>query len=498
MSLSKALLASFPYNCYEIGHTWTPHCSQAWLDLWFSTFVRSLKLYGVLYLVSQIVSRRYGMRAFVQTFKSAINSSMFISQNFFLYLALACTSRQLLGRLHMFPATFLAGFLSAGCAILIERPGRRAVLAVYMLNLASDIIYRMLRSRGLVKDVPYGEVAIFALSLGSYIYYARKHGYVDDAVTFAIRHVIGEGELEGTDAATRTSNGKGSCQGDGVPPNGHIPQLASDSCYANGSQRATSPMNGTCKDNSNGGVKRSGPVNGTYAPTSQLGWASRFLKSRHASCRHTQGCLLKLCQTLVKYGSLGCAAGFGLSLFGDLRRGRRKRLLEHILGSTSVRGTCFLAGLSGAYSMVSCSLRWMSDGQRDWHGMVAGCVAGLASMAAPSSNASLYILWKLVELVYLKSAEENLVPSFRNAPVLLYAFCTGLMLYVAVIEPHNLRPQYLKFLDDICGNLMSKINRAPLDILGHHSSAAFPGYFPVDLDPKYVSKEFLQTVLIWA
>lgn len=52
MSLSKALLASFPYNCYEIGHTWTPHCSQAWLDLWFSTFVRSLKLYGVLYLVS--------------------------------------------------------------------------------------------------------------------------------------------------------------------------------------------------------------------------------------------------------------------------------------------------------------------------------------------------------------------------------------------------------------------------------------------------------------
>ncbi|KAG0417458.1 hypothetical protein HPB47_005610 [Ixodes persulcatus] len=50
MTLSKFLSMSLPYNCYEIGHTWTPHCSEAWLDLWFITFVRSLRLYGLLYL----------------------------------------------------------------------------------------------------------------------------------------------------------------------------------------------------------------------------------------------------------------------------------------------------------------------------------------------------------------------------------------------------------------------------------------------------------------
>ncbi|KAH9383327.1 hypothetical protein HPB48_024447 [Haemaphysalis longicornis] len=184
MSLSKFLGASMPYNCYEIGHTWTPHCSQAWLDVWYNTFTRALRLYGLLYLVGQLVARRHGARAFMQTFWSAFDSSMFLSQNFFIYLALVCTLRRLTGRLHLMQSTLVCGFVSSACAITIERPASFSFL-YFFLQEASEIIYRMLRSRGFVRDIPYFEVAMFALSLGGYIYYAR--------------HLIGKEELVGND-----------------------------------------------------------------------------------------------------------------------------------------------------------------------------------------------------------------------------------------------------------------------------------------------------------
>lgn len=514
MTLSKFLTASLPYNCYEIGHTWTPHCSQAWLDLWFTTFVRALRLYGLLYLVGQIISRRYGVRAFVQTLKSTVNSSMFISQNFFLYLVFACVSSRLMGRLSIIPATFLSGCLSAGCAILIERPGRRVMLAVYMLNLATDILYRMLRSRGIVKDIQHGEVAVFALSLGGYIYYSRKHGYFEDMVPFVLRHLFGAEELHGSEHQ-KTKNASllvnVDSQVDGIQDGNdplcdgtgrvHAAGQVSGNEIVNGLATASSQETRHASKISHAKGKRDINANEPLSTIpSQRCLAANILGARHPSCQHSSGCLALFSRHMAKFASLGWAVGFGFSLFGDLKRlpSRRRSFLKHLFGSSSLRSACFLGGLTGVYRFVSCSLRWASNGQRDWHGLVAGTAAGLTAAAAPNSNAALYLLWKLIELAYLKSAEENLVPKFSSAPVFLYSLCTGIMLYAAILEPHNLRPQYLKFLDDICGNLMSRMNRVPLDILGLHSSSAFPDFFPLNLDPKHVSRGFLQHVLIWS
>ncbi|EEC04456.1 hypothetical protein IscW_ISCW003374 [Ixodes scapularis] len=321
--------------------------------------------------VGQIVSRRYDVRAFVQTFKSAVNSSMFISQNFFFYLVFGCIS--------------------------------------------------------------------------------RKHGYFEDPVTFVIRHLFGAEELHGTESKKTK----------------HASLLVNGGCQANGIEdgkdprcNATSPVNGTARVNGSGIVdgfetisskktshaKRIVHVDGNrdvnanekcftneQLPTlsSQRCLAVRVLTSRHLSCQHPFGCLAQFCRNMAKFASLGWAVGFGIGLLGDLKRlpGRRRPFLAHVLGPSSLRSACFLGGLTGIYKLLSCSLRWASNGQRDWHGLVAGSAAGLAAVAAPNSNASLYLLWKLIE---------------------------------AILEPHNLRPQYLKFLDDICGNLRrSSDNNVP-------------------------------------
>lgn len=509
-----------PYNCYEIGHTWTPHCSQAWLDVWYNTFTRALRLYGLLYLVGQLVARRHGARAFMQTFWSAFDSSMFLSQNFFIYLALVCTLRRLTGRLHLMQSTLVCGFVSSACAITIERPARRSVLALYMINLASEIIYRMLRSRGFVRDVPYFEVAMFALSLGGYIYYARKNGHFNDFVPLVLRHLIGKEELVGNDQLEAklalkeavllqppcdvdklvrmcdvtpitetliTCNGSGHIYGyKATKVNGQVTASTGVEGNADGVSCVKRTLFDKAARDHNGNALR------VSSPVSQL------LGARHCSCRHQSSCLVNFLKAVLKFGSVGWAAGFGYSLLKGYRRLRVRHLLPRLLlGAPSLRTGCFLGGMTGLYSLSSCLLRWWSGGQRDWHGLVAGAAGGLASAACPSSYVSLYLLWKLIELVYLKSAERRLVPKFDDAAVWLYAVCTSIMLYVAILEPHNLRPQYRKFLDDISGKLMSTINRVPLDQLGLHSSQSYPHFFPLNLDGRYVSRHFLQHVLIW-
>lgn len=521
MSLSKFLCASVPYNCYEIGHTWTPHCVQAWFDVWYNTFTRAVKLYGVLYLANQLVGRRHGVRAFKKTLRSTFDSSMFISQNFFLYMVLVCVSTQWTGRLHLMRSTLLCGFISSAFAITIERPERRSALALYMLNLASEIVYRMLRSRGIVTDIPNIEVAMFSLSLGGYIYYARKNGHFNDVVSTLLRHLFGKEELDGyaqleAKLALREAELlKAPGDVDGlvrlcdVTPITEAPPLITDNvngtkheakvngAHKNGSPRAKSWAN--LHGVTNGGllVDQGARVRGGILRL--LNGAFRLLSDRHCTCRHQHSCLANFVKIALKFGSVGWAAGVGFGAFKGYRKMRIRQLLSGLfVGPMPLRTGCFLGGMTAIYSLSSCVLRWFSGSQRDWHGLVAGTAGGLACAAYPSSYFSLYLLWKLIELVYLKSAERQLVPKFESAAVWLYAVCTSIMLYVAILEPHNLRPQYRKFLDDISGRLMSQINRFPLDMLGLHSSQAFPHFFPLDLDRRYVSSQFLQQVLIWA
>ena len=43
---------SLPYSCYEVGHTWTPFCTNAAAGVGLSSFEEGLKIYSSLYIVS--------------------------------------------------------------------------------------------------------------------------------------------------------------------------------------------------------------------------------------------------------------------------------------------------------------------------------------------------------------------------------------------------------------------------------------------------------------
>ncbi|KAH7931762.1 hypothetical protein HPB49_025764 [Dermacentor silvarum] len=68
---------------------------------------------------------------------------------------------------------------------------------------------------------------------------------------------------------------------------------------------------------------------------------------------------------------------------------------------------------------------------------LAGVASGPCGWAQhgcqPQYNPALYLTWKLIE---------------------------------AVVEPHNMRPSYAKFLNDMTGDRLRRVNRHPLEVLG--------------------------------
>lgn len=50
--LGKPLTSKITCTCYELGHTWTPSCKKASLDVMLEVFKQAVKVYGSLYAVS--------------------------------------------------------------------------------------------------------------------------------------------------------------------------------------------------------------------------------------------------------------------------------------------------------------------------------------------------------------------------------------------------------------------------------------------------------------
>ncbi|KAK8760633.1 hypothetical protein V5799_028100 [Amblyomma americanum] len=82
-----------PYNCYEIGHTWTPYCAEASVYVGLHAFKESLKIYLPLYAASLVYSRRYDGKSVKRTLQAVLISSFFLGFNAFAFIAVFCSLR---------------------------------------------------------------------------------------------------------------------------------------------------------------------------------------------------------------------------------------------------------------------------------------------------------------------------------------------------------------------------------------------------------------------
>lgn len=149
--LSKLLMAdsSLPYNCYELGHTFTPFCTESSLIISSSVLRESLKMYSLLYFLTHLIFvRKFGYENFKITFQSIFRSTSFLTFNALSTLCLFCMSRHLAGRFYLPLVSHLPAIISSFGSLKIERENRRSALAFYCCNIAMEtIIFGNLNTR---------------------------------------------------------------------------------------------------------------------------------------------------------------------------------------------------------------------------------------------------------------------------------------------------------------------------------------------------------------
>lgn len=413
----------------------------------------------MLYIFSQVaVQRKYDIPSTWDTTKSIIRSSFFIFFHAYNGSLIGCALRHTFGRFYYRVLVCLPALSSSYLSLLIEKPSRRQALAFYLLNMASEIVYRMLVTKGYFKPVKHGETLVFAFSLAAWYHYIKTEGFGNDPVSAAFKALIGREE------GKRRARGK--------------------------TKELTMSENQTRRVK----TKLEKAIESFFDSNPSL------KPGKHLSCTHqASSCLLYILNPIPSRFLIGYSIQSILGLSRrplDLIYSPLDAIRQSLTSKASLRFGLFIAALVSGGRATSCLLRRNSNGDRDWHYSVSGFVAGLSMLLAPRSSLSMYVMWKAFEQYYLRAARQGKVKYFSLTISSIYALSAATILYTFALEPRFIRPSYMKFLDNVSDHRLHQLNRMVLDVFGTGSSVGYEDYFP-DLDPRLMSNQFKELVFNW-
>ncbi|KAF9100730.1 hypothetical protein BGX27_000269 [Mortierella sp. AM989] len=156
------------YQLCALLHPLTP-CSGHAMDVFTGEFARAARMYGTLNLIVTLVFQHKKLasdpkQVAYRYVKSTIRSCLFLTFYVLAAFYVPCWMRTILRKETKF--TYLFNGIVAGTAVLIEAPGRQMELALYCLPRALETAWNMLISRGFVRNIPHGDIALFSASMG--------------------------------------------------------------------------------------------------------------------------------------------------------------------------------------------------------------------------------------------------------------------------------------------------------------------------------------------
>ncbi|KAK6171259.1 hypothetical protein SNE40_019486 [Patella caerulea] len=483
-------LKTLNYSCYEMGHTWDPHCFSASVHVGKAVFRESLKIYGSLYLIAAIIKKKgkdYYLKKFIpETLRSSIfltiNGFMFVASfclwrkimgSYFFYNCFACgipvcflsiliesKRRKLFGRFYHVTSSFLPTFTAALAAIVVERKSRRGLLAVYVANLATETAYNMALFRGWFHPIKNGEIWMFSVVCAIYCYLFRSKNGLSNSQASGLKFLVGKDECPDVIYEERAVD------------NHNVQQSSSQ-------QRQKQHK---------------------YLP-SNLKFIVKFLhklkhSKKHSLCRHQTGCMHYILQGFVRMFGIGFAIQACVKVVSSFTKiiHQPKVLFSTLFHTDSFKLGAFLGSFSAVFRGSNCALRWLRNKDDNKHGMVSGFLAGWMMLWYRSSTIALYIASKLVETLYFKGIDKGFLPYVKWADIVIYSISTAVAFHTAALEPHNLRPGYWKFLNRVTDDKFRQMNRRLMDAFGVKSSLMFPDFWPkydmrfTDLTPDQVPK----------
>jgi len=347
--MGSGLSRPLSYSCYEVAHTWTPHCSAGALDVGFSCVFESLKIYSSVYLLAELVKGKVpDQKRILKLISGIVQSTVFLSYNAFGFVWGHCFVRALLTFCNFWTVALLPGWIASFLSIFVERPSRRAVLATYVTNLASQALVSSALNHGWLKPKPRFDVVLACAASSILLWLAKKKDVNNDSA-----------EIDNPPAHTGSSE-KGSKDGT-VTALGALIGADEVACE---------------EENQN---KHLGTI------------TSSWTKARHCSCPHPGSCASAVLQSCLRPLALGTVGQALLHLLARLRGRPSPRSPLALPVSLATFG--FLARAS------LCSFRWLLGRDRPESAALAGALAGLASFNYRSPTIACYAFWKAIELM---------------------------------------------------------------------------------------------------
>ncbi|KAJ8924714.1 hypothetical protein NQ315_000866 [Exocentrus adspersus] len=446
--------SSIPTSCVDYVHPWTDSCLQAICGLYLYCMFDSLRVYGTVYMLTLLMKGRIPTKDDIKkTLYGIVQSTAFLSGTGFGYSLFLCSLRRLLGHFNILTVSAMPAFLASVFSILIERPSRRTLLALYVSNVATETVWNMAKSRNWVHNIRYGDVAIYSVSMALLLTYF-KGGYHknSDSMFRVLRFVVGP--YEEKDYSTRSSQAGGFYRQ-------HVQNNPNDgSRNRSGSWQARNKKNIVLH-----------VVNQMLRVYKKLVYKIKCC-DRHIACPHPFSCLYYTLAGAGKMFSIGLGIQISLKLVLNIKRiFQSPRNLKSILFKREMLNLAsFLGAYSGLFRASLCILRRIRGKDSPSHALPAGLLAGLAFTRYPDTTVALYVMWKAAQITYNLGIDKGVFPKVPGFTEFLYCFSTAILFHAAILEPTNLRPSYWKFLHSISGGRIACMSRIPLDVWGLDTS----------------------------
>ncbi|XP_013107337.2 transmembrane protein 135 [Stomoxys calcitrans] len=438
----QSKLATTLCTCKDFQHPWTDSCVNATAGLLLSATPYCLRVYSMVYVLSLVMRHKIPtLDDLRKTVQGILQSTAFLVTNSYGFIMFNCLLRYLMGHYTVYTAAFLPTFLASLMAIVVERPQRRPLLALYVANVATESLWNMAVARGWAKSIPNGQVLIFGASISTLLYLYRLGLHkttCKDSLFGILRIFVGKTE-------------EGDAKGKEVKFDDSVPATST-------AQRTSRP-----------------PV----SLSTINGWVqlySRFigtLKGKHESCTHKCGCLSYAVMGGLKPLLGGIGIQVALKLVMNFKKVIQNKLdwKQTILNKKTLNLGLFLGSFSFLYKSVSCGLRHSFNRDDPRFAIPAGLIGSLSFFYYPDTTVALYVMWKTLQIVYNLGIKEKKVPEVPGFTILLYAFCTAVLFHSGIMEAKTLRPSYYRFLQAISGQRLNKFNLVPMDAFGLNTFA---------------------------
>ncbi|XP_037035408.1 transmembrane protein 135-like [Bradysia coprophila] len=445
----QSKLAPIPSTCIQYVHPWTDSCTIATAGLILQAAQDSFRIYSAVYTMSLLMRCRIPKAVDLKrTVQGIIQSTAFLTTSAFSYCFFLCIIRRFF-RYNFFTVSYVPAFMSSVCALLIERPSRRGLLSLYVSNVATETLFNMAVSRGMVTPIRNGQVWIFGISVAAIIYYFRSgmHHQHNDSIFDILRFVLTDSEeYKRVDPARNN-------------------EVNDDEAESLNQRQGTVPARGSAPRRLPYILKM------VQLYTSLVNRVKQMPK--HETCRHPNSCAHYVLHGGLKMFSIGLGIQISLKLVLQMTRllANGPKYLKTIFWTKdSLKLAVFLGGFSSTFRLISCLLRHITGKDNALYSIPASLLASLSFASYPDTTVALYVMWKMLQITYNIGNSKGYLPTVPHFTFLLYCASTATLFHAATLEPLNLRPSYWKFLHSLSGGRVAGMDRLALDAYGLETS----------------------------